>query len=474
MGAGMSLRWRALTQPSLTRRVMLALLLAVGLSFSVLVAMDWMALVWGDGSHRALPVETQALLQSLPADEASARAVVRSAEQRYQILRQQADMRLGKVRLRLKQMPVEPAGLTRLIYQSEDTPPPAPLSASTGSSGPADQPQVAETDDWVAQAHNDRWRLTLYEPIPPQLSMLQLLSADLLLPYLIALPLVMLPLGWAVWRGLRPLRGFVAQVRSHLPEDPRPWEMNLRYAELLPLNDAFETLLTKVRHSLQRERQLVQDAAHELRTPLAVMAAQAHVLCHAADQEERAQAATALERAIQRGSHLVHQLLTLAALDDAQAEPALAAVDLVALTRLYLISMAPLAQAQGIELALESPDEMPVQVDVTALHSILDNLMGNALRYIPSGSQVQVTLATTPTGWKLVVADDGPGIAPEDRARLMERFQRGRDVAASGSGLGLAIVRQAVQRMRGQMHIGPGLNGQGVSFQIEMGVETQK
>ncbi|WP_085317234.1 ATP-binding protein [Derxia lacustris] len=462
-------RWRRLRQPSLTRRVLLALTLAVSLSFVVLLAIDWLDLQTGDAGARALPGVTRAMALSLPAgatpaDAQAAIAVVRAADRQLHLLRQESGLGLGEVRLRLERATAA-APAAAPLYESPDTP---PASAAPDASAIL---AWAGTRYWVASHRTADWQLTLYEPAPPETTLLRWLGADLLLPYLIALPIVMLPLWWAVVRGLRPLHGFVEQMRARSPDDPRPLALDLRYAELQPLGSAFEALLARVRASLQRERQLVQDAAHELRTPLAVIGAQAHALAHAADAAERARAQAALDRAVERSAHLVHQLLTLAALDDASPAAAAALVDLVALVQQHLAGVAPLAQARDIELALDSPDRLMAAVEPAVLHSILDNLVGNALRYVPDGAQVLVSLAA-PAGdaaWVLGVADDGPGIAPQEQARLFERFQRGRDARASGSGLGLAIVRQAVQRLGGQIRVGPGLGGRGVSFEVRVG-----
>jgi signal transduction histidine kinase len=209
-----------------------------------------------------------------------------------------------------------------------------------------------------------------------------------------------------------------------------------------------------------------------MRTPLAVVTAQAHVLARSTDAGSRATAQQHLEQAIARAAHLAQQLLDLAALDEApRAVPA--TVDIAAQVRAQLAQAAPAALAQGIELALEAPDQLWCAAEPAALQSIVANLLDNALRYGGPGCTVQVTLSAGPApGWSLTVQDDGPGIAPAEQARVFDRFYRGAGQAASGSGLGLAIVRQAALRLGGSVAIVPGLAGRGVGLQLSVPAQT--
>jgi two-component system, OmpR family, sensor histidine kinase QseC len=99
---------------------------------------------------------------------------------------------------------------------------------------------------------------------------------------------------------------------------------------------------------------------------------------------------------------------------------------------------------------------------------VLQNLLDNALRYVPPGGCIEVSLQARGLGWRLHVADDGPGILAHEQAQIFERFVRGREQGASGTGLGLAIVRQAVQRLGGQVRLLPGLHGGGVAFEVHV------
>jgi two-component system, OmpR family, sensor histidine kinase QseC len=225
-----------------------------------------------------------------------------------------------------------------------------------------------------------------------------------------------------------------------------------------------DDLLLKLRERLARERAFVQDAAHELRTPLAVMAAQAHAMARTEDATARAQSQAYLEQAIQRASHVSSQLLSLAAMDEAAVQPK-QTIDLANWVRQQLAALAHSAISKDMELSLDAPDSLIRTVDLAALESVLSNLLDNAIRYGHSGGNVAVTLRSTGSqllGFELIVSDDGPGISEADRERVFERFYRVPGQTASGSGLGLAIVLQAARRMGGSITLSAGSSGRGL------------
>ena len=241
----------------------------------------------------------------------------------------------------------------------------------------------------------------------------------------------------------------------------------MRYAELQPLATAFDAMLGRLRNHVRRERAFVQDAAHELRTPMAAIAAQAHVLARAPDAVARRRAEEALDHALARTSHLSRQLLELATLDEVDSsEPPTA--DIADLVRRVLAAAVPQASMRGIELSLDAPDRLVVALDWPVFQSVLSNLLDNAVRYGKDGGCVTVTLQADGATLALLVADDGPGISPASREHVFERFWRGAGHDVPGTGLGLAIVRQAVARMGGSVRVEDGIDGQGVAFRVAL------
>ncbi|MES2296596.1 MAG: ATP-binding protein [Pseudomonadota bacterium] len=315
----------------------------------------------------------------------------------------------------------------------------------------------------VFRSDSARWRVLLGEPAVSATVLVASLSSDLTMSVLISLPFILLPSWLAVAGGLRPLRRLSATLAARGPDDLSPLGLDAIYAELEPVVAAIDGLLDQLRRKVEREGTFVQDAAHELRTPLALIAAQAHVLALAPGQAERLHASARLEQAIARASHLIGQLLELARLDKLpHADWRM--LDVAAMVRAQLAACAQDAIAGDIELSLDAPDSLVHALEPHAFESIVQNLVGNALRYSHPGAHVDLTLSMHDAALQLVVADDGPGIPESERALVFERFHRGAGNDASGSGLGLAIVTQAVARLHGTVRLEPAPSGTGCRF----------
>jgi two-component system, OmpR family, sensor histidine kinase QseC len=277
---------------------------------------------------------------------------------------------------------------------------------------------------------------------------------------------ILLPTGLAVRAALKPLLRLSNEVAARSPHDTHALQMAASHRELLPLQTALNRLFERVAHGLAREKAFVHDAAHELRTPLAVIATQAHVLAQA-DATGRAEAGRRLQSAVTRASHLSHQLLRLAqadALTQAQRQH----LDVMNIVREVLAGFAERAQAQGSDLSLQGPDSLVVHADARAMHSILENLVDNALRYGGAGRAVEVQVMSPGAGWQVSVTDNGPGMAAEHHERAFERFWRGNTGQERGTGLGLAIVREAVRSLGGQVQIGEGLGRVGCCVTVTL------
>jgi len=322
----------------------------------------------------------------------------------------------------------------------------------------------------VASARSDRFLVDVFDPRPmggPHLQIAQTVLRNISLMMLFTFVFVSGPLLLAVRSGLRPLGILSEALRRRKPDDLAPFASDMRYEELRPVVQSINDLLERLRHKIRQEQSFVHDAAHELQTPLAVIANQTHVLAAATTFDERAEAQRNAEHAIQRAGHLVRQMVELARLDSDRQDD-LKTFDLAAEVRAHLAPLVPGALARSIELTLESPDNAMVYGDATALHSIVGNLVDNALRYIDGGSRVQVAIEAVGERLILSVADDGPGIREQDRERIFDRYYRVAGTRVSGSGLGLAIVKQAVHRMHGSIRLAEGLQGKGCTFIVEL------
>jgi two-component system, OmpR family, sensor histidine kinase QseC len=459
------MRWTPF-RPSLLLRVLFtATAVAFGLVWFALMAYGYHEATDSTLRNKQYRAFGDGLLQSLEnsADAAQARAMAAAFVDRMNESRRLADAP-GALQLRFSDRIQG-----ELVYSSGD------LASHAWYSGP----QTLHTGRVDSQTYHfyfgetQRWRLQMASPEPGTMWLLWLLAKNLLPHLLIAFPLVLLPLWLAAKHGLGPLQALGEQIRARQANDVSDLKLSTVHTELHPLVDAINGLTARLATKMQRERAFVQDAAHELRTPLAVVAAQAHVLAKSEQPAARQQAEAQLHEAIARASHLVQQLLALSAVD-ADRPTQLDMVDLAQLIRDHLAQLASLTTQASVELSLEAPDHFLQRLDRVAAQSVLNNLLDNALRYghqPGKPGRIVTRLLVKPDAWQLEVLDDGPGINVSERARVFERFYRSAGQEVSGSGLGLAIVQQAAHRLGGRIELGEGLDGRGCGLRLTVPIQ---
>lgn len=440
--------------PSLLRRIVLTMLAALLLVWVALSLKDYWTFKQDVSKRESLGRVVQSLLDGVQGfDTLQAQAALQAADRAYNDLRRQAEPDApGALLFRLSRVDGS------LVYMSSSASALPDLPAQNAPERMAHRGM----DHWPVVRQDAHWRLAIWVPVLEDGAALARIGLDVLGYVLLALPLVMLPLGLAVWLGLRPLHSLSQRIGLRRPDDLSPLREPTGYAELAPLVEAFNALLDRARRQRDAEQAFVQDAAHELKTPLAVVAAQAHVLAGAQDDAQRGAALQALEQGVQRASHQVNQLLTLAALEHADSSPTIE-TDLVALAQDVLIELEPLTHDRQVELVLRSPDHLTHPVDVQALRSVLVNLVRNAIQHGATGGTVTVALDRSAGAIRLAVSDDGPGIPVAERERVFDRFYRAEGTSAPGSGLGLAIVQRAAQRLQARIRIEDGPQGRGVT-----------
>jgi two-component system sensor histidine kinase QseC len=267
--------------------------------------------------------------------------------------------------------------------------------------------------------------------------------ATTLLPVLLTLPLLAALIWSGVNRALAPLDRVGAEIARRTPQQLDPLATAPVPLEVRPLVEALNRLLARLEDALTSERRFTANAAHELRTPLAALKAQAQVAQRSASDAERRHALEQIVRGTDRATRLIEQMLTLARLDPESVPVQHAPVDLVALAAEVVGELAPQALARRIELALAEAPSTTVAGDVALLAVLLRNLVENAIRYTPETGHVEVALHPAARAVELTVTDSGPGIPAAERERVFERFYRLNEGGrAAGSGLGLSIARR--------------------------------
>ncbi|MBK7543520.1 MAG: sensor histidine kinase N-terminal domain-containing protein [Candidatus Competibacteraceae bacterium] len=295
------------------------------------------------------------------------------------------------------------------------------------------------------------------------------MSADIALrnlaPFLLLLPGMGLVVWFGVGASLQPLYRIASEIQRRRPGALEPVAADRLPTEITPLIRALDELLARLAQTLDNQRQFIADAAHELRTPLTAVRLQAALARHASTAEERAGAIQDLEAGLGRATHLIEQLLVMARLD---AEPTgrLEPMDLLELAKTVVVEQSPIADSKALDLGLLSGEPATMTGDPAELRALLDNLVGNALRYTPAGGRVDIEVRQTETEVVLAVSDTGPGIPPAEQTRVFDRFYRGADAAAPGSGLGLAIVRRVADRHHARIDLDSSQNGSGLRVTV--------
>ncbi|SFN28385.1 cell wall metabolism sensor histidine kinase WalK [Variovorax sp. OV329] len=322
-----------------------------------------------------------------------------------------------------------------------------------------------DTVEWEADG-DDRWRVYTVLPDPqspaadrPRVQVVQSASFRQQratrrawlesLPIVLLLPVSLLVLWLIVAAGSRSLRQVAREVAAQDERNPAELPVARVPEEIGPLVLAFNSLLARLRNALATQRRFVQDAAHELRTPITAIGLQVENLRGLIPPGEAAERFEQLEAGVTRARHLSEQLLRLSR-QDVPAAADSADADLAAVLRESVGQLMPLADRRRIDVGFEGKGAPRVAVPAAELRSIFDNLIDNAIRYAPEGSAVDVRLQGGAAGGPVVVEvlDSGPGIPPEFIGRVFDRFFRVPGAPAGGSGLGLAIA-QGVGRRHG-------------------------
>lgn len=293
-------------------------------------------------------------------------------------------------------------------------------------------------------------------------------AKNMLLPLAVAVPALAVLIWLGIRRAIRPLRLLNRQVEDRAPDNLAPVELRQAPVEVAPLVGSLNRLFERVQASIENERHFTADAAHELRTPLAALRAQAQVARGSNDDAERRRALDKVIEGCDRASHLVQQLLTLARLQPDAFRVERQPCDLRAVLQHAIAELAPSALAKGIEVALADGPEVTVAGDARLLEVLFRNLVDNAVRYSPSQTTVRVCAERAGGSAVVTVVDEGPGVAAQEREKLGLRFHRLTGTRASGSGLGLSIVKRIAQLHGGTIAFGETPTGVGLAVEVKL------
>ena len=284
-----------------------------------------------------------------------------------------------------------------------------------------------------------RWAVVLLR-LEHQQSLAHGMAFNLVGPVLWVWPAVMLVLAWAIRRGLYPLKRLGDRVAALDVRSPARLPLDERFSELARTVNAFNSLLARLQGQSQHERQFAADVAHELRTPLTALLVQARLAQTTADAEARRQALEQVAQGALKAGRILSQLLALARSQGVQAGDG-QWVDVVALGQRLVAEHAPAAHASGHDIEYTGPTQ---SVEVWAQPLMLElawrNVIDNALRHTPAGTEVQVAVEIAGRGVQMLVRNSGPAPRTEATGEVCQPALGSADEA--GLGLGLKLVQR--------------------------------
>ncbi|MEH6540416.1 ATP-binding protein [Halopseudomonas sp.] len=339
----------------------------------------------------------------------------------------------------------------RVIARSFNVP---PLTAADWQPGFADLQQAQhQWRSYVLESPDSGLAVWVGERSDVRGELVDKIVRGTLVPDLLGIPLLVLLVWFAIGSGLKPLDELARLIRLREPNSLQPIVLSDLPQELEPVQAALNRMLEQLHQLLAREQRFIADAAHELRTPLAVLKIHAENAMQANEPAERDQALQHLRRGVERATRLISQMLTLARLADDQQRQRVP-VALLQSCRDAVAELLPLALRRDQELELVSDGSLPEQVEMEpgSLGMLLQNLVGNAIQHTPDGGRILISLQQQADQLVLRVEDSGSGVAPADRERLLERFHTQGN--SQGAGLGLSIVQRIIERHQGSLLLG--------------------
>jgi two-component system OmpR family sensor kinase/two-component system sensor histidine kinase BaeS len=303
----------------------------------------------------------------------------------------------------------------------------------------------------------------------PESEFLRQVNSSLLWAGLVA-GIVALLLGLLLARQLTaPLRALTDAVHRLAGGDVPQVEVRGQ-DEIAELGQAFNQMARSLARQEELRRNLMADIAHELRTPLTVIRGDLEAFLDGVF-EPTPEALASLQEETLLLARLVDDLRALAQAEAGQLKLAWESTDLAELLGGIVESFDLQAAAQGQSLILDLPLELPlVEADPVRVRQVVANLVSNALGHAPESGQVVVSGAPRPDRVQISVADDGPGIAPEELPHVFDRFWRGGKPRIEGSGLGLAIARELVRAHGGRIWV-ESEPGEGTTFFFALPLE---
>ena len=273
------------------------------------------------------------------------------------------------------------------------------------------------------------------------------------LPLLIALPLMILLTVWITYRAMRPVKTLSASLGKRRSDDLSPLDGEGVPSEIQGFVTAINQLLQRTGENIRRQQRFIADAAHELRSPLTALSLQAERLTKLPQSDEAREQTGLILQSIQRNRHLLEQLLTHARAQGSETQRNLTDISLQAQFRRVLQELMPLALDKQQDIGVAVENDCQIHADDTEIYTLIKTFTDNAIRYTPKGGRIDLGFDETAEYLNIWVEDNGPGIPPSERQRVIDPFYRILGTEQQGTGLGLSIADTIVKRHQGRLKL---------------------
>ena len=284
--------------------------------------------------------------------------------------------------------------------------------------------------------------------------------------------LLVLAASLSIWVGinrqLRPLLNLRKAVLDQPADSFEPFDAHAVQSEVQPLVLALNSHMQRLKRQLERQTRFLDSAAHQLRTPLAIMKTQIGYARRTREPAEVGLALSGVDGNLTAMARLTNQLLTLGRVEHDGVAMQSEVIDLAAMARDVVAEAAPRALDSGIDLVLDIDQACPVLGTDMLVRELLSNLVDNVIEHAGSSATATISVSAAPDVTELRVADDGAGVEAADRRGLLERFHRGSNARAGGSGLGLSIVAEIAGMFGGSVELPVSPNGQGFCVVVRL------
>ena len=315
--------------------------------------------------------------------------------------------------------------------------------------------QADDDDDYyrVYTRNTKQGRIAVMQESDYREELAEMAAVQSILPMLLSLPLIILLTVWITHRAMRSVKTLSNDLEQRQINDLSPIDTQDIPSEIQGFVVAINNLLQRTDENVRQQQRFIADAAHELRSPMTALSLQAERLNNMQLSAEAREQSALLQQSIQRNRHLLEQLLSLARVQAPETQRPKTLISLQNQFRRVLQELMPLALAKGQDIGVAVENDCQIHANDTEIYTLIKTFTDNAIRYPPKGGRIDLGFDETAEYLNIWVEDDGPGIPPSERQRVIDPFYRILGTEQQGTGLGLSIANTIVKRHQGRLKL---------------------